>query len=342
MSSPEINLKDESIRDESIRDSIVKWIGSKSEKKEKIKEVEKKIPDKEWEFYYKGNGFNCWNKVTRGSDGLYDFLLKGLKNFIDKSTIIYIVEKNNSTYFGGEFNYEKKTMKFDSSHYHYDIMWELEVPSPEYENVDLVERYENWFDLSSIDSLQQSLSTKVIGIYDYTEIPLLEKDDEFKLMAGFFQNHSNNRYKYKINSIRKIIHPVKARKYLFEREISEDQTEALLFHGSKAPDKNVLSDGLDMRYSNSGNSGRAIYVSNSVDYSHSYSSTNIMYIVQCLIGKVLEQGTNTQKISSPPEGYNSVWHYQTNPDVRSENVDIFAMYSNDHTFITHAIGYTRS
>ncbi|MDD4931453.1 MAG: hypothetical protein PHG66_04915 [Candidatus Colwellbacteria bacterium] len=106
-------------------------------------------------------------------------------------------------------------------------------------------------------------------------------------------------------------------------------------------DNDVLSGGLDMRHSGMGNSGKAIYLSNSTDYSHRYTSTSTLYLVQTLIGKIHEQGVSTQYLSSPPKGYNSVWHYQSNPDVSTEEIDIFALYSNDHTFITHAVDYKK-
>lgn len=336
------------IRDRNIMYALSRWTGISPEKPEAIIEKKpKENKEKEWVFYYKNQNqsIGLWTKVKKMVDKLHDELLKGKLIYEgDKTKTEYCCIEG--TYAKALFNYETGRMDLRPMNSYggtlYDLKCEMEVFNEE-SNVDLVERYNKWFDLSLIDSLQQSIDTKVTGPFDYTEICLDPEESEFKLLSEFFKlrSHKDNRYVYEIDKIRKINHPVKARKYIFEREMSDNKTEALLFHGSKATDTDVLKGGLDMRHSRVGNSGRAIYLSNSTDYSHGYTNKSTLYLVQTLIGNIYKQEDSPTSLSSTPEGYNSVWHYQKNPDVSSEDVDIFALYSNDHAFITHTVDYKK-
>lgn len=334
------------IRDRNISYAISKWTGIPTPKmKKELPLVEEKSPEikQEYSFYYSYSLIELnpqWTMVKKMSDGLYNELLIGQKIYDNDKTKPSYTAPNNSSYARGVFNYETGHMDLK------DMGGSLYRLKSEMKDVvrilDLTDKYKKWFNLSFIDSLQQSMDTKVNTPFEYTQVSLDKECSEYKLLADFFNTRSYvySPYIYNIDSIRKINHPVRARKYMFERETSEDNTEALLFHGSKASDNDVLSGGLDWRHSMKGNSGRAIYVSNSVDYSHGYTSTSTLYLVQSLIGKIHKQGSPIA-LSSPPGGYNSVHHTQNNPDNASEIVDIFALYSNDCTFITHAIDYTK-
>ncbi|MDD4931454.1 MAG: hypothetical protein PHG66_04920 [Candidatus Colwellbacteria bacterium] len=205
------------IREQNIAYAISKWTGIPPEKKSTV--VEKQEDHKEWVFYYKYKlGQTIWKKVKKMNDGLYDGLLK-----------TYTCIGGN--YRDSIFNYEKGLMNIRSTGIEYDLKCEMEMIGES--KVDLVTKYKTWFNLSLIDSLQQSMDTKVSGPLDYTETDLDEKSSEYQLLADFFRarSHEDNQYIYEINKIRKINHPVKARKYVFERETADDMTEALLFHG---------------------------------------------------------------------------------------------------------------
>jgi hypothetical protein len=177
--------------------------------------------------------------------------------------------------------------------------------------------------------LALAVKSPIVDILPYYCTPA-DGDEDIK--AWFF--HTMGIYKsVKITSIERIIHPVSARLYEAEKERMADKTEMILFHASPQPRDAILAEGLDMRLSRIGNTGRAIYLADEAHFSHrGYGGgSNRMYVVRCLVGKVSKGGVS-QSLRTAPPGFDSAWHQQY-------STGIYAVYSNSQCYITHCIEY---
>lgn len=222
----------------------------------------------------------------------------------------------------------------------YDLQREM---VPKYQKQDVIvdwnEKYSKWINLSHISQVEDSFMATIDRDGPvYTIVDLKTNWKEYKFILDFFTNHQKTG-KYKPKRIQRVSHPIQARRYMFEREIMDDKTEALLIHGSKTSIENVLSNSLDMRFSGDGNCGRAIYLSNSIEYSNRYSADRRMYIVRTLIGKVDNHSTGHIRVTTPRNKCDSVCHYQQNPEYSPQTVDIFSIYNNAQCYITHVVEY---
>ncbi|MDD4931444.1 MAG: hypothetical protein PHG66_04865 [Candidatus Colwellbacteria bacterium] len=215
------------------------------------------------------------------------------------------------------------------------------IPKDQYNVVvvDWNEKYSKWLNLSYVSQVEDSFMSVINRdgpVYKTTD--LKPTCNEYTFILDFFKNHQKfGRYIPK--RIRRVSHPIQARRYMFERELMDDKTEALLVHGSKTSEDNVLSNNLDMRFSGDGNCGRAIYLSNNIEYSNRYSADRKMYIVRTLIGKVDNHASAHRRVVSPKKDCDSVCHYQPNPEYSEQTVDIFSIYNNAQCYITHVVDY---
>lgn len=327
---------DQSSESDKIKSIMFRWTGIKPRIKKKRIIVPKK-KSKVYQWSYKSENSPSWSKC--------------IGSFNTDTEEIFIIYKENkafpylrnlSSYPGYTVNpVTKKLYTVGFGCPVYDLKREMVDPSEGIEAVlDFDAKYSSWVESSYVSQIiEKSFMTSIKkGGSLYSLNTLSSQSEEYKYIEKFFDDHQKTGY-YKAKKIRQVCHPIQARRYLFEKELMENKTEALLVHGSKTTEENVLSSNLDMRFSYDGNCGKAIYLSNSIEYSNRYSTDRKMYIVKTLIGSVDNHGSNHHRVVTPKNKCDSVCHYQNNPEYAGLLVDIFSIYNNSQCYITHVVDY---
>lgn len=157
---------------------------------------------------------------------------------------------------------------------------------------------------------------------------------------------------FEITSIQRVYHPYRARMYELKKNTVVEQRELMLFHGTRhVKPEDVIRQGLDVRFSSSGQLGRGIY--GSVDPWYSYCSyvycdsttkmnslfgeCSLLY-VKFLLGSSSEQMNLYQAIDEKDRTNFDSWNFQP----KNTHNRIFAVYDNAQCYIGYIIKFKQS
>ncbi|MDD4931578.1 MAG: hypothetical protein PHG66_05565 [Candidatus Colwellbacteria bacterium] len=172
---------------------------------------------------------------------------------------------------------------------------------------------------------------------------------EYKMVENNFLTDTCGGYQttksagVRVLDVIKVVNPVSARFYELMKEVVDDKTEVMVYHGTRSTNiETVAKEGLDTRVGAGGYYGRAIYGSDSAFYSYngygySLSGTDregMLFYAKFLVGKVKETPYYEQNLTKNPQGFDSV---------RSTTVGeegIRTVYDNARCYIEYMVHYT--
>jgi len=181
---------------------------------------------------------------------------------------------------------------------------------------------------------------------DFAKIPLHKSSTEYKMVENNFLTDTCGTFRTMksvsatVTGITKVVNPVAAKFYELAKDMSENKTEVMVYHGTRTTDVNtVAQEGLDSRVGAGGYYGQAIYGSDSAFYSHNgYRHTagrsyTILY-VKFLVGKVKDSSIHDTSLTKNPPGFDSV----RNSSYGEEGIR--TVYENSRSYIEYMIHYT--
>lgn len=178
----------------------------------------------------------------------------------------------------------------------------------EYENVSIEElRYEDYQQNRKNGSKSLARLTSEPEKFGFLKTRLYEPSQEYEMVANRFKETMASNKIVKIEKIENNWHwKVYSRSVEFLKEKSGGANEKLLFHGTrKVNPETIYSDevGLDMRFSNNGMWGRAIYFAQDASYSQKYAHVNTdgsesMFLASVALGDIVE--LPAMSIEAPP------------------------------------------
>ncbi|MDD4931579.1 MAG: hypothetical protein PHG66_05570 [Candidatus Colwellbacteria bacterium] len=177
--------------------------------------------------------------------------------------------------------------------------------------------------------------------------------DEFKVIEDQFldsvsgTNPTMRSIGASIIKITRVVNPVSAKFYELKKELMTDKTEVMVFHGCRGVQDltAIAKEGLDIRVSNGGYFGRALYGSHSSYYSHNnftttgYSGEGTMFYAKFLVGKSKTYLDYEQTNLVRPPTHNGVVYDSVRSDIDDALTTIRAVYDNSQCYISYMINY---
>lgn len=184
--------------------------------------------------------------------------------------------------------------------------------------------------------------------HEFRRTSLDPSSTEYKIVENNFLTDTCGSYQttksvgVRVLDVIKVVNPESAKFYELMKEVVDDKTEVMVYHGTRGTNIDVVAkEGLDMRVGAGGYYGRAIYGSDSAFYSYSGYAYHLagadregmIFYTKFLVGKVCES-QDKQFLEKSPQGFDSV------RSIIPGEEGIRAVYDNARSYIEYIVHYT--